>query len=298
MPKQMLWILPIPSRPEYLKRIILRRKALKGKDAERGVIVVKRGWREPAAFLAATFALSWLFWFGAYLHDTPGATLLIMMGTAIPSALGLLCTYLFEGKPKLKALIGSALRVKALKIWWFYSVLLFPVILLCACLIFMISGGVVPPAQFPIWFLPIAFVYIFACMGPLGEELGWRGFLLRYFLCRWSAAKSEAILGFIWSVWHFPLFFISGTIQYEIAKTGLFIAVAGYFIYTICVSMLITILYIRTQGNLFLCMVFHTICNLSLGVAPIILNKRGAVILLITFIMVTFVVRKVTEKIK
>lgn len=129
-------------------------------------------------------------------------------------------------------------------------------------------------------------------MGPLGEEFGWRGFLLKHFLSEWSILKSGLVLGVIWSVWHIPLFFIQSTVQHEISKMGLEIAIIGYLLYTVCISLLITVLYFYTDGNLLLCMVFHTSCNLSLGVVPVIMIKRGGAVLLITLVIVTFFILK------
>jgi membrane protease YdiL (CAAX protease family) len=42
----------------------------------------------------------------------------------------------------------------------------------------------------------------------LGEEYGWRGFLLPRLLNRFSFFSSAIILGFIWGVWHFPAYLI------------------------------------------------------------------------------------------
>jgi len=247
----------------------------------------KRIRKQSAAFLGATFGVTWLLWFGASFAFMPNPTPLIMFGTAVPSAMGLIFSAAFGGKAEFKRLLRSTLQCKAPRIWWFYTVLLFPSVLLCACVVFVVMGGALPPAQFPIWSLPVAFFYIFICMGPLGEEMGWRGFLLRHFLPIWGVIRSGLILGLIWSAWHIPLFLIPGTIQHELAKMGIFIAAFGYFLYTTCISLLISLLYARTEGNLLLCMIFHTICNLSLGAAPIILIKTGAAVLLVTLIFIT-----------
>ena len=42
--------------------------------------------------------------------------------------------------------------------------------------------------------------------GPLGEELGWRGFLLPEFQKRFPNLKSAIIIGIVWFIWHIPLF--------------------------------------------------------------------------------------------
>ncbi|MFN3593534.1 MAG: type II CAAX prenyl endopeptidase Rce1 family protein [Thiobacillaceae bacterium] len=41
--------------------------------------------------------------------------------------------------------------------------------------------------------------------GPLGEEFGWRGYLLPALLKRWSFAKSSLVIGLWWALWHWPL---------------------------------------------------------------------------------------------
>jgi membrane protease YdiL (CAAX protease family) len=259
--------------------------------------VKKRIWKESAAFLAATFGVTWLFWFGAYFNDAPASARLIMLGTAAPSVMGIFFTVGFGGKPELQALFRSALHYKAPRIGWVYATLLFPVVLLCACAVFAVTGGILPSAQFPLWFLPLAFFYIFICMGPLGEELGWRGFLLKRFLPEWGVIKSGLIVGLIWSAWHLPLFLMPDGIQNELAKMGLGIAVSGYFLYTTCISLLMSVLYDRTDGNLLLCMIFHTVCNLSLGVAPLILIESGGAILLMILLFTTvFILRKTVGK--
>jgi hypothetical protein len=49
--------------------------------------------------------------------------------------------------------------------------------------------------------------------GPLGEELGWRGFALPRLERRWSGLVAALVLGTIWGIWHLPAFFISGLPQ-------------------------------------------------------------------------------------
>ena len=46
--------------------------------------------------------------------------------------------------------------------------------------------------------------------GPLGEELGWRGFLQNELNKRFPLLKSSLIVGVIWGLWHLPLWFVSG----------------------------------------------------------------------------------------
>lgn len=45
---------------------------------------------------------------------------------------------------------------------------------------------------------------VMACLAALGEEIGWRGFLLPELLKITSFTKASFIIGIIWAVWHFP----------------------------------------------------------------------------------------------
>ena len=50
-------------------------------------------------------------------------------------------------------------------------------------------------------------------LGPLGEELGWRGFLLPRLLERFGPLAAGLIVGTIWMAWHIPAFLMSGLPQ-------------------------------------------------------------------------------------
>ncbi|MGI5936133.1 MAG: CPBP family intramembrane glutamic endopeptidase [Oscillospiraceae bacterium] len=125
------------------------------------------------------------------------------------------------------------------------------------------------------------------------EEAGWRGFALKRMLEKLSPIKAAVLLGVIWSFWHLPLFFIKVTTQNALTSFGFIPAILGYFLYTVLISVLITLLYIVSNGSVFGCILLHTVGNLSLGVAPIIFSKNGAVILILTlFITVSAIIFK------
>jgi membrane protease YdiL (CAAX protease family) len=47
-------------------------------------------------------------------------------------------------------------------------------------------------------------------LGPLPEEIGWRGYLLDRLQLRFSALGASLLLGITWFAWHGPLFFMTG----------------------------------------------------------------------------------------
>lgn len=87
-------------------------------------------------------------------------------------------------------------------------------------------------------------------VGCFAEEIGWRGFLLPRLQKKYSPLKSSIIVGILWGIWH--LNFTGG--------------VPGFIFYTITIiemSILMTWLYNKTGGSLFLMIIWHFIFNLS-----------------------------------
>lgn len=93
----------------------------------------------------------------------------------------------------------------------------------------------------------------------VGEEIGWRGFLLPYFLQRHGPFLSAVVIGEIWAIWHLPNFLLPGCPHYNLP----FVAFA---LLTIFYSVLFAWLYLKTAGSLLVATVFHAALNLfSLG---------------------------------
>ncbi len=90
--------------------------------------------------------------------------------------------------------------------------------------------------------------------GPLGEELGWRGFALPRMLQRWTPLTATVILGVVWGLWHLPAFFIAGLPQTRWAIPAL---LAG----TVSVSVVDTWIFLRTRGSVLLPLLVHLMMN-------------------------------------
>jgi membrane protease YdiL (CAAX protease family) len=87
-------------------------------------------------------------------------------------------------------------------------------------------------------------------IGCCAEEIGWRGFLLPHLQKKHSPFSSSIIVGILWGAWHLNF------------TGGLF----GFILYTITIiemSVLMTWLFNRTKGNLFLMTMWHFMFNLS-----------------------------------
>jgi len=91
--------------------------------------------------------------------------------------------------------------------------------------------------------LPIIFIT------NLGEEIGWRGFALPRLLKSFSPLLASIVLGIIWGIFHIPLYW-----QRPVFAV-LFLAS------TPALSIFITWLYLRTNGNLILITLAHASYN-------------------------------------
>jgi membrane protease YdiL (CAAX protease family) len=91
--------------------------------------------------------------------------------------------------------------------------------------------------------------------GSTGEELGWRGYLLKELQKRHTLFTAGLLVGIVWGFWHLPLWIISG---YSGISLVLFIA---YFLVSIVsTSLVITVFYSR-QWNLLIPIWIHFLFN-------------------------------------
>jgi CAAX protease family protein len=96
--------------------------------------------------------------------------------------------------------------------------------------------------------------------GPLGEELGWRGFALPRLLEGHSPLPASIRLGLVHTAWHLPLFFIPGMPQTHVSFPLFAVGV-------VAIAIIDTALYLRTEANLLLAILVHALANLCGGLA-------------------------------
>jgi membrane protease YdiL (CAAX protease family) len=107
--------------------------------------------------------------------------------------------------------------------------------------------------------LPLGILLAFP-FGPLGEELGWRGYALPRLLQRFGALTASLIVGVAWTFWHTPLFWApAGTTISGGPVTPA--AVAGYLALLTGYSVLYTWVYQHTRGSVLMVFLFHASFN-------------------------------------
>lgn len=199
-----------------------------------------------AVFTLVAYAISWACWFPiidsiqADLFASGGVTVgLLLLGGYGPSIAAIIVSAITGGKAEVKALFKRMIKGRTGIKWWAVVLLTGPLIFAMGTAGYLLAGGdlgVLNKGLIP-W-IPIIFIASLP-FGPLGEELGWRGFALRQLDSKKHFVMSSLIIGVIWTFWHAPLFWAaSGTAVSGLAVTftsvGLFLAgVTGTsFIYT------------------------------------------------------------------
>jgi uncharacterized protein len=175
-------------------------------------------WRDVLLFLAFSHGWTWGFWglaaaVGETVWDWP-ASLLFYVGGAGVFLGGWAMVYLVYGRQGLRELGVRIVDPRGIAArWWALLLLLFPVLTVTASLIAVVAdvtpapldlqgagARVLDPSAF------VAFVAFILIIGPLPEEIGWRGYLLDRLQLRWNALAASLVLGMIWWSWHLPLF--------------------------------------------------------------------------------------------
>ena len=217
------------------------------------------GVRSEPLFFLLTFAFSWSLWVPiVVIGGEPSALLAITIGVGAtgPSLAGLLCTGRDEGRSGVRRLLRSLVdwRVSAR---WYALALGGPIaVALAAVAVHRLVVG--NDAEFRVETSTILLVPIGLMgglfIGPLQEELGWRGFALSRLLDRWSSLRASLVLGVAWACWHLPLYAMDAGGQ-ERAPLAAFLASV------VALSVLYTWFWVVTGGSLLIALLLHSATN-------------------------------------
>lgn len=156
---------------------------------------------EIILFSVTVLVLSSIICLIAYLLDNPNLSILSVF---TPSIVALVLTATSSGKSGLYDLFVQQTIQKTAFKWLLLSAIGFPVLASLAILTnlnFDISGLQLRTTQL----LPQMIVIFLIA---IGEEYGWRGYLLPRLMKRFSVFYASIILGVIWGFWHFPAYMI------------------------------------------------------------------------------------------
>ena len=209
----------------------------------------------PIRFFLITFLISWISWFlAAYFSYQEGMDkyqmLLIIPGLFGPSVAALIMLSGPDNK-ELRNDFWDRLRLIIIKPRFLpFLFLIVPVIILLATALSLFFG--LSPAQFCLSeeykvLKDHAVISLFILsLAPIFEELGWRGYGVDSLRSYFNLFRTSLLFGFLWAMWHLPLFFINGYYHHVLWETN-FLYVINFFVSIQAASILMNWIYFKNR---------------------------------------------------
>lgn len=216
-------------------------------------------------FFILVLLFTWLFWLPAgmdHLENYGLSTrILHYAGGAVPTIVALYLLYRFKNTTEQKNYWRRLIDYRRIGKSWYAVIFLTVPMLTILGVIFggksVEFDGVKAILENPLSLIPFAvFLMLF---GPLPEEMAWRGYALDELQSSWNAFVSSLILGFFWTIWHLPLFFINGSYQQSLG-----IGTPQFWLYMldkIPQSILMTWIYNNNRQSTLSAVLFHFMVN-------------------------------------
>ncbi|MEO6172655.1 MAG: CPBP family intramembrane glutamic endopeptidase [Arenimonas sp.] len=191
-------------------------------------------------------------------------------GSFGPAFAAVVMSLAITGGAGLKNLLRPILKWRFAPNVWLLALLGPPVLIAISIGIAMLAGiplgavKAVDPVESTVLFFAILVVG-----GPLGEEIGWRGYALPRLLRFKGPVIASLLVAAMWSLWHLPLFWMPGAAQ-EGTSFFWFVVLVSSF------SILTTWIYLRSGGSLLAAIAFHQSINMSTYLLPEILPTMEA----------------------
>lgn len=190
-----------------------------------------------AIYFVLAFAISWggLLAIGGLeglsvdtWQSDPMLPLMVAAMLAGPSAAGIGMTALVSGRAGLRELLARLLRWRVGMRWYGVALLVAP----CVFIVVHLALSLVSPVFLPsvVTVSDSASLALASVSGALAvgffEEIGWTGFAVPHLRARHSMLTTGLVVGAVWGLWHFPLFWeadsFSATLPFTILLTRLF----------------------------------------------------------------------------
>lgn len=212
-----------------------------------------------SSFFALIFSWSWTCWLLAPVvkaQSSYASNALFILGGFGPSFAAIAVVAMTGGRTALKDWLLRCLKWRDSQGWLVLAFLSPLTVLTLAAGAHIALGGTMPPspAVSNIGLFATNFFLVFLVGGPLGEELGWRGFALLVLQERLGWRSASLVLSVVWRVWHLPLFFIAESAQ----NSG---SIAAFLMLIVATSVFYSWLYNRSNGSLLPALVLHTASN-------------------------------------
>ena len=219
-------------------------------------------------FFALAFVWAWGVGFAATqvkaYSPVLNVALMILAGFG-PSLASIVVVAIFSSPAGLRDWARRCLNWRVGWRWFVLAFLAPPALMVCALGLHAVFGGELPALP-ALGHIPLAianFGLVLLIGGPLGEEFGWRGYLMPAITAKLNWRAASLLIGVVWGGWHLPLFYMADTAQSQMAMPIFMLNIlAG--------SVVFGWLYERTLGSVLPALVLHTSLNAWAGILAIV----------------------------
>lgn len=217
-------------------------------------------------FFALAIVWSWGLGFiatGMKANSPALGTVLMMIAGLGPSLAGVVA--LSTGSAGLHTWMARCLNWRVGSGWYLVAFLAPPPVMVCALALHATLGGPLPafPAASQIPLVIANFGLVLLIGGPLGEEYGWRGYLMSALAPRTNWRAASLAVGVVWGLWHLPMFFMAG-------MAHALMPIPVFLLNILAGSVLFGWLFERTGRSVLPAVVLHTSLNAFAGVLAIV----------------------------
>ena len=217
-------------------------------------------WVPAITFVAGCYAVTWLAWADFHSAAATGkmwafwAFLLVTVWS--PTFIALAITALFDRLSGVQTLLRRLFRLPSSAWSWYLAAIVLPSSSVFVATLLARSLHQGAPLIAMETLLPTMVIQVGT--GALGEELGWRGFLLPILQRKASPVTSALIMSVLWSLWHSPSFFFPGLPQVFIAPLPFLATVTAFGVF-------LSLIFNKTRGHVFGTILAHFVLNTSLA---------------------------------
>ena len=223
----------------------------------------------PIRFYVTCFLATWAFWIAAAiisrLGNDNGISVMLMLFGLLAPAVTAVITVLTSGstalKQDLKRKLVGFYRIKPLSI--FMAVIGFMAIVALSILLSTLFGQSLKQFSFTEDFsfsIGGTSALLTILLAATIEEVGWRGYGEDSVASYFSWFTESIIFGFVWALWHLPLFWIDGTYHAGLRELGP-IYVLNFLISVVPMGFLTTWVYVKNNRSMLACIIFHLFVN-------------------------------------
>ncbi len=217
------------------------------------------------SFFFLAYAFTWIIFIPyvlsqwGILPNTQFYVLFHVLHTFGPALAAIIMIAVTEGKTGIQRLRQRMRQVRAPWPWYLFILLGIPALLMLGIIIqpgALASFQGLSPTLLVSY--PLAFIVVALGGGPLGEEIGWRGFALPRIQSRYGPLWGTLLLGVLWAFWHLEDFLTPTQGGGPGAGWSAFLTIFPmFFLMALAIAIIMTWVFNHTRGSVFTAIVAH-----------------------------------------